>query len=46
LDQMGAQFEFLKVEDASERFTGVGNVENHRHWPATQSPGRRVWFSN
>ena len=27
LDQMGAQFEFLKVEDASKHFTGVNNVE-------------------
>jgi phosphoribosyl 1,2-cyclic phosphodiesterase len=27
LDQMGAQFEFLKVEDASAHFTAVNNVE-------------------
>ena len=27
LDMMGAQFEFLTVEDASKHFTGVGNVE-------------------
>jgi len=27
LDKMGAQFEFLKVEDASEHFTAVNNVE-------------------
>jgi len=27
LDRMGAQFEFLKVEDASKHFTAVNNVE-------------------
>jgi ribonuclease BN (tRNA processing enzyme) len=27
LDRMGAQFEFLKVEDASKHFTRVNNVE-------------------
>jgi phosphoribosyl 1,2-cyclic phosphodiesterase len=27
LDRMGAQFEFLKIEDASKHFTGVNNVE-------------------
>jgi ribonuclease BN (tRNA processing enzyme) len=27
LDKMGAQFEFLKVEDASKHFAGVNNVE-------------------
>ena len=27
LDRMGAQFEFLKVEDASKHFTGVNNAE-------------------
>lgn len=27
LDMMGAQFEFLKVEDASRHFSGVNNVE-------------------
>ena len=27
LDMMGAQFEFLKVEDASKHFAGIGNVE-------------------
>jgi phosphoribosyl 1,2-cyclic phosphodiesterase len=34
LDRMGAQFEFLKVEDASKHFTGINNVE-------TKVTGRR-----
>ena len=35
LDKMGAQFEFLKVEDASKHFTGANNVE-------TTVTGRRL----
>ena len=35
LDQMGAQFEFLKVEDASKHFTSVNDAE-------TKSPASRT----
>ena len=42
----GGQFEFLKVEDASKHFTGVNDVETKVTAPTTQSPGRRVQFSD
>jgi ribonuclease BN (tRNA processing enzyme) len=41
---MGAQFEFLKVEDASERFTGVGNVETTVTGQRHNHPGGAYGF--
>jgi phosphoribosyl 1,2-cyclic phosphodiesterase len=44
LDRMGAQFEFLKVEDASERFTGVDNVETTVTGQRHNHPGGAYGF--
>jgi phosphoribosyl 1,2-cyclic phosphodiesterase len=45
LDQMGAQFEFLKVEDASKHFTaGVDNVETRVTGQRHNHPGGAYGF--
>ena len=44
LDRMGAQFEFLKVEDASEHFTGVNDVETRVTGRRHNHPGGAYGF--
>jgi phosphoribosyl 1,2-cyclic phosphodiesterase len=44
LDRMGAQFEFLKVEDASKHFTGVNNVETTVTGQRHNHPGGAYGF--
>ena len=44
LDRMGAQFEFLKVEDASKHFAGVGNVETTVTGQRHNHPGGAYGF--
>ena len=44
LDQMGAQFEFLKVEDASKHFTGVNDVETKVTAQRHNHPGGAYGF--
>jgi phosphoribosyl 1,2-cyclic phosphodiesterase len=44
LEQMGAQFEFLKVEDASRHFTAVNNVETTVTGQRHNHPGGAYGF--
>lgn len=44
LEQMGAQFEFLKVEDASRHFTAVNNVETTVTGQRHNHPGGAFGF--
>jgi phosphoribosyl 1,2-cyclic phosphodiesterase len=44
LDRMGAQFEFLKVEDASKHFTAVNNVETTVTGQRHNHPGGAYGF--
>jgi phosphoribosyl 1,2-cyclic phosphodiesterase len=44
LNMMGAQFEFLKVEDASRHFTGAGNVETKVTGQRHNHPGGAYGF--
>src|ERR1700745_798932 len=44
LDRMGAQFEFLKVEDASKHFTVVNNVETKVTGQRHNHPGGAYGF--
>ena len=44
LDQMGAQFEFMKVEDASKHFTGVNDVETKVTAQRHNHPGGAYGF--
>ena len=44
LDQMGAQFEFMKVEDASKHFTGVNDVETKVTGQRHNHPGGAYGF--
>jgi len=44
LDMMGAEFEFLKVEDASKHFAGVGNVETTVTGQRHNHPGGAYGF--
>jgi len=56
-DRMGAQFKFLKVEDASKHFTGVRCSHPTRHRRKEygrdeesqnlfEAPKRRIWFQS
>ena len=44
LDQMGAQFDFMKVEDASKHFTGVNDVETKVTAQRHNHPGGAYGF--
>jgi phosphoribosyl 1,2-cyclic phosphodiesterase len=44
LDRMGAQFEFLKIEDASRHFTAVNNVETKVTSQRLNHPGGAYAF--
>ena len=44
LDRMGAQFEFLKIEDASKHFTAVNNVETKVTSQRLNHPGGAYAF--
>ena len=44
LDQMGAHFEFMKVEDASKHFTGVNDVETKVTAQRHNHPGGAYGF--